>query len=177
FNGDFTSINGLFIAMLCILASVILGTYLFYKGSVRFLFYIIRKKKDGYLNISEVLSLSTIMFRMKSNALLLTIITTVSALAIGLLSLSYISLYSAEQMAKDNVAADFALASEQDAQQFKQALQEGNIAYTDHTIEVIQANVNVEQISEAKTQVLELDQIGRASCRERMKQSGVAGIV
>ncbi|MCM3633398.1 ABC transporter permease [Paenibacillus camelliae] len=157
FNGDFTSINGLFIAMLCILASVILGTYLFYKGSVRFLFYIIRKKKDGYLNISEVLSLSTIMFRMKSNALLLTIITTVSALAIGLLSLSYISLYSAEQMAKDNVAADFALASEEDAQQFKQALQEGNIAYTDHTIEVIQANVNVEQISEAKTQVLELD--------------------
>ena len=100
FDGAFSQMNELFIAMIFILAAVIIGTYLFYKGSVRFIFYIVRKKKNGYLNINEVLSLSSIMFRMKSNALLLTIITTVSALAIGLLSLSYISYYSAEKMAQ-----------------------------------------------------------------------------
>lgn len=78
---DVTSMNQLAISMITILGSVIIGTYLFYKGSVSFIFHIIRKRKNGYLNIREVLSLSSIMFRMKSNAVLLTIITTVSALA------------------------------------------------------------------------------------------------
>ena len=36
FDGSFTSMNALSIAMVSILASVIIGTYLFYKGSVRF---------------------------------------------------------------------------------------------------------------------------------------------
>lgn len=88
FGGKFKTINELFAAMSLILGTVIIGTFLFYKGSVTFISNIIRKSKGGYLNISEVLSLSSIMFRMKSNALLLTIITTVSALAIGLLSLA-----------------------------------------------------------------------------------------
>lgn len=98
FNGDFQSMNELFFAMISILALVIIGTYLFYKGSVSFLFNLIRKGKNGYININQVLSLSSIMFRMKSNAILLTIITTVSALALGFLCLSYISYYSAEKM-------------------------------------------------------------------------------
>ncbi|MDV2887637.1 bacitracin ABC transporter permease, partial [Alkalihalophilus pseudofirmus] len=59
FGGDFTTINELFLAMIFILGSVILGTYLFYKGSISFIFNIIRKKKDGYLTIKEVLSLSS----------------------------------------------------------------------------------------------------------------------
>ena len=101
--------NELFLSDDIYSGSVIIGTYLFYKGSVSFIFNLIRKKKDGYLNINEVLSLSSIMFRMKSNALLLTIITTVSALAIGLLSLSYISYYSAEKMAKNRLPGIFRL--------------------------------------------------------------------
>ncbi|HER2209585.1 TPA: bacitracin ABC transporter permease, partial [Streptococcus pyogenes] len=68
------------------------------------------KSKKGYLSINEVLSLSSIMFRMKSNALLLTIITTVSALAIGMLSLSYISYYSADAQAKESLPEDFSFA-------------------------------------------------------------------
>ena len=70
FGGSFTSMNELFSAMVFILGSVIIGTYLFYKGSVSFLANLIRKSKGGYLNVSEVLSLSSIMFRMKSNAVL-----------------------------------------------------------------------------------------------------------
>lgn len=97
FSGSYTSMFSLSLAMIYILASVIIGTFLFYKGSVSFIANIVRKRKNGYLAIHEVLSLSSIMFRLKSNALLLTIITTVSALAIGLLSLSYISYYSAEK--------------------------------------------------------------------------------
>ncbi|WHY67104.1 ABC transporter permease [Neobacillus sp. SuZ13] len=157
FGGDFTTMNELFLAMIFILASVIIGTYLFYKGSVRFIFFVIRKKKDGYLNINEVLSLSSIMFRMKSNALLLTIITTVSALAIGLLSLSYISHYSAERLAQDNVVADFSMTNKQDAESFKEALKENEIKYNEKMIDVIQVHANLENITETKLEGLNSD--------------------
>lgn len=129
FGGNFTEMNDLMLAMMFILGSVIIGTYFFYKGSVSFIFNVIRKSKNGYLSIGEVLSLSSIMFRMKSNALLLTVITTVSALAIGLLSLSYISYYSADSQAKSNVPHDFSFADEQVKEEFISDLDSHLIAY------------------------------------------------
>lgn len=146
FEGDFQEMTELFTAMVAILASVIIGTYLFYKGSVTFISNIIRKKKNGYLSINEVLSLSSIMFRMKTNAMLLTVITTVSALAISLLALSYISYYSAEQSAIDNVPAHFSFMNKKDADMFKDALAEKNINYTETTIPVLQANVDISKL-------------------------------
>ncbi|OMD44222.1 FtsX-like permease family protein [Paenibacillus odorifer] len=146
FSGDLTSMTQLSIAMITILASVIIGTYLFYKGSVSFIFHLIRKKKNGYLNIKEVLSLSSIMFRMKSNAVLLTVITTVSALALGLLSLSYISFYSAEKNAKLYVPSDFVLTDIHDAEQFKEALIAKNLVFTEKKTEVIQVDANMEKV-------------------------------
>lgn len=146
FGGSFTSMNELFLAMVFILGSVIIGTYLFYKGSVSFLANLIRKSKGGYLNVSEVLSLSSIMFRMKSNAVLLTIITTLSALSIGLLSLSYISYYSAEKSAEQNVAADFAMNNQKEADSFTALLRENGIHYHVKKIKTIQADVNVKHI-------------------------------
>ncbi|WP_046176347.1 FtsX-like permease family protein [Domibacillus indicus] len=148
FDGDFTSMTALFGAMIFILASVIIGTYLFYKGSVRFLFHLIRKQKNGYLTVNDVLSLSSIMFRMRSNALMLTVITTVSALAIGLLSLSYISYYSAERLAQQIVPDDFSLLNEKNAIALKQEFDQQNIAYSEKRIEVVMANVNVSKIME-----------------------------
>lgn len=146
FSGDFTSMNELFLAMTFILASVIIGTYLFYKGSVSFIANMIRKKKDGYLNVNEVLSLSSIMFRMKSNALLLTIITTVSALAIGLLSLSYISFYSAEKSAEDSLPAHFTMTNHDDAAKFTKSLESAEMDFMEKKIEVLQAEANMESI-------------------------------
>lgn len=148
FDGSFTSMNALAIAMISILALVIIGTYLFYKGSVRFLLNLMRKSKNGYLTINDVLSLSSIMFRMKSNALLLTVITTVSALAIGFLCLSYISYYSAEKSAGDYVPNDFAINNSKDAASFKAALDRKKIAYTKKKIDVIQVKANVKNILE-----------------------------
>ncbi|MCK8489356.1 ABC transporter permease [Paenibacillus sp. MBLB2552] len=127
FGGKYTEMRELFLAMILILGSVIIGTYLFYKGSVSFIFNLVRKAKGGYLSLNEVLSLSSIMFRMKSNALLLTIITTVSALAIGLLSLSYISYYSTEKSAEQTVPNHFTLLDPVDIDAFEQALKQAGI--------------------------------------------------
>ena len=157
FDGDLTSATTLFMTMIYILGSVIIGTYLFYKGSVRFIFHLIRKKKGGYLSINEVLSLSSIMFRMKSNAFLLTVITTVSALAIGLLSLSYISYYSAEKSAERSVPNDFSIFYPEDADTFEKALADAGISYSVKEIEVYQANVNMEEVLSSGTEGLNLD--------------------
>lgn len=146
FSGRFASAMELFSAMVFILAFVITGTYLFYKGSVRLIFHAIRKRKNGYLTVREVLSLSSIMFRMKSNALLLTIITTVSALAIGLLSLSYISYYSAEKTAEQYVPAHFSITQPQDAERFAEALRAKGIEHRETRIEVLQVHLNMTDI-------------------------------
>lgn len=45
FSGTFMGMNGLMYAMIAILTLVIIGTYLFYKGSVSFLFNLIRRSK------------------------------------------------------------------------------------------------------------------------------------
>ncbi|MFP7493132.1 ABC transporter permease [Terribacillus saccharophilus] len=154
FDGDFSSMIELFGAMFFILFSVILGTYLFYKGSVAFIVSLIRKQKDGYLNIKQVLSLSTIMFRMKSNATLLTIITTVSALAIALLSLSYITYYSAEKMAYNYTGgADFSLLTEKDAETFRQAMDDNDIAYAEDKAEVYTVQLDIENILQTELEL------------------------
>ncbi|MFP3420096.1 ABC transporter permease [Bacillus sp. SIMBA_154] len=146
FTGTYTSMLSLFLAMIYILGSVIIGTFLFYKGSVSFIANIVRKRKNGYLAIHEVLSLSSIMFRLKSNALLLTIITTVSALAIGLLSLSYISYYSAEKTAEQQIPAHFVMGSEKEAATFTRALSDKHIAYDKQQFKVIQADFDAKKI-------------------------------
>ncbi|MDN4071006.1 FtsX-like permease family protein [Paenibacillus vini] len=146
FSGDFLEMTELFMAMILILGSVIIGTYLFYKGSVSFIFNVIRKSKGGYLSLGEVLSLSSIMFRMKSNALLLTIITTVSALAIGLLSLSYISYYSAEKSAEQSVPNHFSVLYEDDAAKFTEALQKNNIGFKETRREVTMVDMDASKI-------------------------------
>lgn len=146
FSGEAMDMQQLMYTMILILFSVILGTYLFYKGSVSFIFNLIRKSKNGYLSIHEVLSLSSIMFRMKSNALLLTIITTVSALAIGMLSLSYISYYSAEAQAKESLPEDFSFAQVDVKNRFVAELDNKQIPYEENHREPIYIEIDAQEV-------------------------------
>lgn len=146
FSGEAMDMQQLMYTMILILFSVILGTYLFYKGSVSFIFNLIRKSKNGYLSIYEVLSLSSIMFRMKSNALLLTIITTVSALAIGMLSLSYISYYSAEAQAKESLPEDFSFAQVDVKNRFVTDLEHKQIPYEEKHRQPIYIEIDAHKV-------------------------------
>ncbi|KAI7253629.1 hypothetical protein KC345_g11353, partial [Hortaea werneckii] len=91
------------------------------------------------------------MFRMKSNALLLTIITSVSALAIGLLSLSYISYYSVETSARDSSPHDFGFVRKEAKDQFLQALDKEKIGYKVLEIPTLLVRVEATQIIEKYT--------------------------
>ena len=141
FSGNFPGYK-LFFAMLSILVSMIVGTYLFYKGSVSFIFHLIRKQKDGYLSLNHVLSLTPLMFRIRSNAMLLTVITLVSALAITLLSLLYITYYSTEETAARWSPYDFSLFDEQDVNNFTEELANNQIDYNIHKINIIQVQTD-----------------------------------
>src|SRR5699024_5675934 len=110
------------------------------------IFNLIRKRKGGYLNVNDVLSLSSIMFRMKSNSLLLMIITTLSALSIALLSLSYISYYSVEKTVERTIPADFTIPNSERAMEFTQALEEKNIDYTETATDLITSPVDLSKV-------------------------------
>ncbi|AXI00153.1 ABC transporter permease [Sporosarcina sp. PTS2304] len=148
--------NQLFLAMITILASVIVGTYLFYKGSVSFIFNIIRKHKDGYLNVNDVLSLSSIMFRMKSNSFLLMIITTLSALSIALLSLSYITYYSVEKTIERSIPADFSILTDH-ANQFTTELTNSGIDHSATTIDFLYVRVNLSDVLSVSSENIGID--------------------
>lgn len=146
FSGNIVSMGALFLTMITILASVIIGTYLFYKGSISFLFNQIRRRNNGYLSINKVLSLSSIMFRMKSNAMLLTVITALSALAIGLLSLTYISYYSAEKTAKENIVYDYSVPDLNNAALFTEKLENANIDYQETVLDIVHVTADLSNI-------------------------------
>lgn len=142
FTGDFSG-NALFVAMFAILGSVSIGTYLFYKSSVRLFLHLNRKRKKGYVGVTDVVSISAIMFRMKSNAFLLTVITLISALAITLCSLAYIAYHSAEQTVKEMVPHHFSVFEAEEAEEFTFELAKNDIAYKVYDIPVIHVNVDV----------------------------------
>ena len=86
------------ILMLGILFLTIVGTYLIFKCGVALILNFFRKRKAGHVNVKDVLSTTSIMFKMRSNAFLLTIITVITAISITAMSLSYINFYSTEKM-------------------------------------------------------------------------------
>lgn len=137
--------NMLFYKMIAILGSTIGGTFFVFRFSVAFILNLIRKQKRGHLSIQDVLSLSPIMHRMKSNAMSLTVITVISATALGILCLSYISYYSAGSSAKQNIPFDYILMNDQGGA-FIERLNEEKIEFTQTDIELLNVEVDTADI-------------------------------
>ena len=86
--------------MVSILVLTVGGTYFVFRFSVALILNLVRKSKKGLMSIQDVLSLSTIMHRMKANAMSLTTITVLSATTLAILTLTYISYYSTDSVAE-----------------------------------------------------------------------------
>lgn len=132
-------VNGmteLFLRMILILFLTIVGAYLLFRCSISLIFNTIRKYKKGMLSVTDVVSTSSIMHKMKTNALSLTIISIVSALAVGLLSLSYISYYNAEDTARGSAPDDYVFVNKDTSMKFKQALKDENINFEEKNFDV-----------------------------------------
>ncbi|MCY1048388.1 ABC transporter permease [Mammaliicoccus sciuri] len=119
----------LYIRMLTILFLTIVGAYLLFRCSISLIFNTIRKYKKGMLSVTDVVSTSSIMHKMKTNALSLTIIAIVSAMSVGLLALSYVQYYNAEETARSTAPDDYIFVNKEANQQFKKALDAKHIQY------------------------------------------------
>lgn len=137
--------TNLFLSMILILATTIGGTYFVFRYSVAFVLNLFRKSKKGHLNLADVLALTPIMHRMKSNAKSLTLITILTALSLAITTLSYISYYSAGTSAETQVPADY-ISVDGRAQAFKEALQQQDIAFEEKTFHLTSAQFDMAHI-------------------------------
>jgi len=125
---DINTAGNLFLNMIIILATTIGGTFLVFRFSVAFIMNTVRLKKNGHLSVHDVLALTPIMHRMKSNAKSLTLITVLTGVSLGITTLSYISYYSSEASAYSQVPGDYILHEDQ-GQDFLNKLKDNNIAF------------------------------------------------
>lgn len=140
-----SNIGDPFLNMLIILATTIGGTFLVFRYSVSFLLNLLRLSKKGHLNLIDVLAVTPIMHRMKSNAKSLTLITVLTAVSLAITTLSYISYYSADASAKDQVPADYISVDGREAP-FLKALEENGIAYRAEQYEMTKTQLDVAEI-------------------------------
>lgn len=137
--------NNIFYNMLIILGSTILGSYLFFRFSVALMMNLIRKSKKGHLKITDVLGVTTIMHRMKGNANSLTLITVLTGLAVGIMTLSYISYYSADVNARQSSPFDYILLNNQGIEFLDQLIMEG-IEYEKETFHISEVIMNMSEL-------------------------------
>lgn len=142
FSVEGATTSNLLINMLLILGSTILGTHLFFRYSVALIMNLIRKSKQGHLKITDVLGVTTIMHRMKGNANSLTLITVLTGLAVGIMTLSYISYYSSESDARRFSPFDYTLLNNKGIEFLDQLEAEG-IEYEKASFQISVVNVKM----------------------------------
>ena len=134
--------SNLFLNMIIILATTIGGTYFVFRYSVSFLLNLVRLSKKGHLRLADVLAVTPIMHRMKGNAKSLTLITVLTAVSLAIMTLSYISYYSAESSAFTEVPADYISVDGRETS-FLKSLDEADIAYTTNRFDLTSAQVDM----------------------------------
>ncbi len=134
--------NVLLFKMVSVLALTVGGTYFVFRFSVALILNLVRKSKKGLMSIQDVLSLSTIMHRMKANAMSLTTITVLSATTLAILTLTYISYYSTDSVAKQAVPYDYIMYEDTGFELVGEFDKEG-IQYTRHDIDLLEVPADV----------------------------------
>ena len=134
--------NVLLVKMVSVLALTVGGTYFVFRFSVALILNFVRKSKKGLMSIQDVLSLSTIMHRMKANAMSLTTITVLSATTLAILTLTYISYYSTDSVAKQAVPYDYIMYEDTGFELVGEFDKEG-IQYTRYDIDLLEVPADV----------------------------------
>ncbi|HWI46944.1 MAG TPA: ABC transporter permease, partial [Rummeliibacillus sp.] len=143
------TINELYKRMGMVLGSVIIGTFLMFRYSIAFIMNMIRMSRKGHLSLNDVLSITPIMHRMKSNALSLSIITIMTAMALAILSLSYISYYSVDAKTEQFTPYDISVVNNK-GKAFEKALQMENIEFKTNHYELLNAQIDLNPLLEEK---------------------------
>ncbi|MCG7339040.1 ABC transporter permease [Staphylococcus sp. ACRSN] len=121
--------NAIMFLVFAILFLTTVGAYLFFRSSVSLIFKSLKRLKQGKISITDVVFTSSIMHKMKKNALSLTIIATLSAVTVTVLCFGAISKSSIDDNIYESSPQDFNLNSEKQSQQFEQKLEQAHIPF------------------------------------------------
>lgn len=173
----------LFINILVVLATVILGTYLIFRVTISWLFYQIRKRKDGYLGLMNSLSLAPLMHRLKENANSLTIITVLSAMTLTMLAGSYSLYYSTERETQARMPFDFMFEeNEAFANEISNEMNEKGISYQHETMEMLVLSGKFKEgtfsvpLTELEVAILSDKQLQQAGIDIKAPEDGTANL-
>lgn len=167
---DEVTMNELILRMAIILFSTIFGSFLFFRYTVATIVNFIRKRRNGHVTVGDVVALTPMMHRMKSSALSLTLITTLTALAIGVLSLAYISYSSVKTSSQQSMPYDMGVFNGL-GQEFEKALSKEDIAFEKNTYHFKTVEFNYKDIM--KNELSKTEEELTTSTMIVMKQSEV----
>lgn len=92
--------------VVCVI-SLIIGTYLFLKTTVLFFLQVLKKRKGTYYRGSNLISISQILYRIKSNVVMLTIITILSTFTLFSMSSSYNLYYQTNKISDEQFPVSY----------------------------------------------------------------------
>ncbi|WP_169910765.1 FtsX-like permease family protein [Evansella clarkii] len=140
----------LFINMLVVLFTVIFGTFLLFSVTISWLLGRIRNRADGHLSFKNALSIAPVIHRMKSNAKLLTLITTLSAVTLTLVTVAYSLYYSSAEEARQMYPHDFLFTEDgwEEAAEFVGRLDNEGVEYSAVSIDTVAADVSLSNFNQ-----------------------------
>ncbi|HCX0664086.1 TPA: peptide resistance ABC transporter permease subunit VraE [Staphylococcus aureus] len=148
--GTFKALTMAMTSPFIILFLTVVGAYLFFRSSVSLIFKTLKKSKNGRVSITDVVFTSSIMYRMKKNAMSLTIIAIISAVTVTVLCFAALSKSNTDQTLTSMAPNDFNVVASQDAQQFESKLSQQHITFSKNYYETI-------TVDNVKDQVITLE--------------------
>ncbi|HDW2788177.1 TPA: peptide resistance ABC transporter permease subunit VraE [Staphylococcus aureus] len=144
--GTFKALTMAMTSPFIILFLTVVGAYLFFRSSVSLIFKTLKKSKNGRVSITDVVFTSSIMYRMKKNAMSLTIIAIISAVTVTVLCFAALSKSNTDQTLTSMAPNEFNVVASQDAQQFESKLSQQHITFTKNYYETITVNNVKDQV-------------------------------
>ncbi|KML29824.1 ABC transporter permease [Priestia aryabhattai] len=132
-----------FLIVAVVLFSVIFGTFLLFKATIEWLMGLYREHASRYYSFANMLSVSTMMYRIKANARVLTLITILSATTLVAVGVTYSSYYNTKADARSMQPYDYTLHSKNAAQDFIDVLHELDIQSNQYVYHIVKHSADL----------------------------------
>jgi putative ABC transport system permease protein len=132
-----------FLIVAVVLFSVIFGTFLLFKATIEWLMGLYREHASRYYSFANMLSVSTMMYRIKANARVLTLITILSATTLVAVGVTYSSYYNTKADARSMQPYDYTLHSKKAAEDFMDVLDELDIQSNRYVYHIVKHSADL----------------------------------
>ncbi|MDD1511569.1 ABC transporter permease [Priestia megaterium] len=132
-----------FLIVAVVLFSVIFGTFLLFKATIEWLMGLYREHASRYYSFANMLSVSTMMYRIKANARVLTLITILSATTLVAVGVTYSSYYNTKADARSMQPYDYTLHSKKTAEEFMDVLDELDIQSNRYVYHIVKHSADL----------------------------------